>query len=312
MANIAQLINSVLSVLALISLGLLLRGVGLLKEDNGALLNKIIINVTMPALIVMAVLRSHPSLGYLLIPLVGLVAAAVCAGAAWGTGKALKMAPVLLGALFLASSIGNTGYLGYPLSQQLYGQTGLVKAFFYDTLGSMIFLMTAGLFFAQRYGDHGTKVNALKEIVTFPPLVSMAVAFALKVGLGAAGVALPVFIVRSLDYLAGATVPLIMISIGLQLHLGHVARYKMPILLTCVLKLGLAPLIALAVGKLMALPPSTLGVTVLQASMPPAMFTSVMGLRYKLDNEFLPSAIVVATALSLVTIPAIQLLLLPR
>lgn len=306
MAIISEPLSAILSILALISLGFLMKKTPLLKEENASILNNIIIYLAMPALIFEAVLTSRPALSYLQVPLLAYLVMAVCGLLAFLVGRSFSLKRATLGAFLLAAMMGNTGYLGYPLSLDLYGQAGLVKAFFYDLFGTVIFVFTVGLYIAEVYGSQKGKINKLKEILTFPPLGALIFAFIWRAG----GLALPQFLGEAVHYLAGATVPLIMFSIGLSLRPAEIKNYKLPILGALLIKLCLSPFIAFLLGRtLLSLPASTLGVSVLEASMPTMMFSLIIGAKYKLDVGFLPAVIVVTTAVSLLTIPLTQYLL---
>ncbi|MHB8840839.1 MAG: AEC family transporter [Candidatus Aquicultor sp.] len=293
-----------LSILILISIGFVSKRVGLLEKTHTLILNNIIIYLTMPALIFRAVFESKISLSLLKIPLIALAITALSMGAAYFIGRLLHLKRPTFGALLLVAAIGNTGYLGYPLTLQLFGIKNLVKAVFYDLSGTVVFTFTIGLLIAQKYGQAKDKINILKEVFTFPPLIGLFLALALK-GLGAG---LPIFLMDAIGFLAGATIPLVMLTIGLSLELTKVRNYALAITAVVLIKLLVAPLIALFGSNISGMSGADLGIMVLEASMPSFLLSLVIGLRYGLDTDFLPAAIVVTTILSMITIPVWQYL----
>ncbi len=297
------LVNIVLSLVILISLGYLAKVFGLLKSQDAATLNKVIIYLTLPALIFEKVVASDVSFAYFKIPLIALVLMSACMGLAYFFGKLLSLKPETLGAFLLAASVGNTGYLGYPLSLALFKEAHFAKALFYDLFGTVLFVFTVGLYIAEIYGKEKQKVNKFKEIVTFPPLL------ALLAGLSLRNVSLPDFYLRCLEYLGPATIPLIMFSIGLTLNLGEVKKYKTTLLLVSLIKLVFSPLLALVLGRLILTDITSLKILVLEASMPTVLLSLVIGLKYKLDTNFLSTVILVTTLLSMLTIPMWQLMI---
>lgn len=301
--TISELISIILSILLLISIGFFSKRAGLLKKEDTAVLNTIIIYLTMPALIFRAVFESDVSASLLKIPALALVIVALSMGVAFIAGRAARLSKPTFGALLIAASIGNTGYLGFPLTLQLFGIGNLVKAVFYDLFGTVIFMFTVGLIVADAYGDGQARINKIKEILTFPPLLGLVTALILK------GVALPGFVMDTIGFLAGATVPLIMFSIGLALEVTDVGRYKLEIGIAGVTKLAVAPVIAFFGASALGIPRADIGIMVLEASMPTAMVSMIIGLKYGLDTDFLPVVIVVTTMISLITIPIWQYVL---
>lgn len=259
----------------------------------------------MPALIFRAVLESKISLSLLKIPLIALAITALSMGVAYFIGRLLHLKRPTFGALLLVAAIGNTGYLGYPLTLQLFGIKNLVKAVFYDLSGTVVFTFTIGLLIAQKYGQGKEKIHILKEVFMFPPLVALFLALIIK----GIGVGLPGFLTDTIGFLAGATTPLVMLTIGLSLELAEVGKYTLPIAVVVLVKLLAAPVIALFGAHIAGMSGPDLGIMVLEASMPSFLLSLVIGLRYGLDTDFLPAAIVVTTILSMITIPIWQYLL---
>lgn len=298
----ATLIGLVASVLVLILIGLALRLLGVLNREDADVLNNVIVYLALPALIFTAIRDSQFSTKILLFPALGWLIIFVCMALAYGIGRLLKLAPATLGAFVITAGLGNTGYLGYPLALAIFGQTHLVKAVFYDVFGTALILMTAGILIAEKFGADSGERGKVLGILTFPPLIAVALGLVLR------PVALPGFISQVIGYLAHATVPLIMLSIGLSLKPGHIVDYRAPIAAAGVVKLLLAPLLALALARATGLPSPDGSILVLQASMPAMTLSFVIGQRYKLDTDYIPAVIFATTLMSAVTIPAWQLL----
>lgn len=301
----AALIQFVPAMIVIIALGFILRRIGFLKEEDVGLLNKIIIYIALPALIFLAVRASKPALSLAKIPLLGIVVMTLCLLVAIVAGRILRLPGKTLGAFLIAAAMGNTGYLGFPITLGVFGEKNLVKAVFYD-FGTVVFIFTVGIIIAQMLGEGDKKggvLSALKEFLIFPSTV------ALVLGLLLHSIPLPKFLLGSLTYLSQATVPLIMLTIGLSLRSEGLSKYALPLSFLVIIKLILSPFFAYWVGSLAGFAGQTLGVFVLEASMPAVMLSLIIGLKYKLDVHFLPSAILVSTITSLATIPLGQALL---
>jgi len=298
----AELITLILAILLIIALGFLAKKAKLLQKEDAQKINEIIFYFTLPAFVFLAILKAHLDLSLVLIPIFALAISLISAGIAFAVGRNW-VAPATLGGFILASSVGNTGYLGFPITREIFGEANVIKAVFYDHLGTVVFIFTLGLLVAETYGESNGKISRLKELLTFPPLLAMIAAFLLR------GVVLPAFLLTSLKYLSDATIPLIMFSLGLTLEPGKAGKYKLILFLLILIKLFLGPALVIMSSKFVSLPPVTLGVLILEAGMPTALISLVFGLRYKLDMDFLPAAIMVTTLVSMVTIPLWQVVL---
>ncbi|MCL5291647.1 MAG: AEC family transporter [Actinobacteria bacterium] len=297
---VGNLVSSILAVVFLIALGYLAKRTGLLSVENRQVINDIIIYLAMPALIFRAVTQSKLDSSLLKIPLLAIIVMLISVGAAFILGRLLKLDRTTFGALLLVSAVGNTGYLGYPLTINLFGQGNLVRAVFFDIFGSVLFVFTVGIIIAHRYGDGKEELNISRELFTFPPLVGLAAAFLLR------GFSLPFFVTKAIGFMADATIPLIMLSIGLSIELSHIFEQRKPLTIAALVKLIFAPLIALVGVRALGFPPVDGGIAILEASMPAMMFSLIIGMKYGLDVEFLPAAIIGTTLLALLTVPIWQ------
>lgn len=297
-----QLLLFIPAIIALVVVGWLLKRAGFMDRADVEVLNRVIIYVSLPALIFLAVQRADLSLSLAKIPLFAIAVMLLCLAAAYGAGRVLKLPAALMGAFLLVAAMGNTGYLGFPLTIGLLGQASLVKSVFYD-FGTVALLFSLGVMAAEHYGDPEHRSNVWREFLLFPSVLALAAGLVLN------PVTLPAFLIKALDYVSVATVPLIMLAVGLTLEGKKIGRYAAPLAAVVVIKLLLSPLFAYAAARTGGLPPADLSVVVLEASMPAVMLSLVVGLKYKLDVEFTSLAIVATIIVSLVTIPAAQAVL---
>lgn len=298
----SALLTFIPAVIIIIGLGWFFKRTGFLPENSVDIFNRIIIYVSLPALIFLAVQQTDISLSVTKFPLYAAIVMLVCLALSFGLGKLLKLKNSLLGAFLITAAIGNTGYIGFPLTIGLFGQSELVKSIFYD-FGTVVVLFTIGIMIAGYFGDPEHKMNVVKEFATFPSVI------ALVLGLVCNPLTLPHFAVTTLEYLSLANVPLVMLTVGLTLESKAIGRYAAPLAAMLAAKLLISPVIAFLAGTAGGLSGTNLGIIVLEASMPAVMLSLVVGLKYKLDVEFISLAIVVSIIASLVTIPATQALM---
>jgi predicted permease len=298
--SLAQII---LGFVAIVGVGWLLRRFGILKREDARPINNIIIYAGLPAMIFRAIHPAEldPQLAW--IAAVAWIGFIVLALLAWGMTRLLSLPRIVAGGFILAAALGNTGYIGYPIAQAFLGDTGLVRAIFYDVFGTVSALLFVGLWIAQRMGSaEEERINILKEVLSFPAVLAVFAGLLLR------PFPIPEVVSGGLDALATLVVPLIMISVGLSLRPGAIREYAVPLALVAGTRLIVAPLLALAAASLLLGDAEAVRLAVLSASTPTMMLTLVVGGRFGLDTDFIASAILVTTVASIVTIPLMQTL----
>jgi malate permease and related proteins len=301
--DVAELARIVLTLLAMVGVGWLLRATRVLSADDARPIHTVIIYAGLPALIFQAV---HPASLDPELAVVAVVAWSVflvTAAVAWMLTRILRLPSRVAGGFILAASLGNTGYIGYPVSQAILGEEGLVRAIFYDVFGTVGALLVVGLLIAQHYGDRvGPRINVLREILRFPAVLALFAALVLR------PFPVPEVVSSGLDALASLVVPLIMISVGLSLEVRRLGERPLVLGTLGAVRLLLAPLVALAIGGLVLDDPAAVRLVALEAGMPVMMLSIVIGARFGLDTEFLAAAVVLTTIASVATIPLVQII----
>lgn len=299
----SALAGTILGFAAIVGLGALLRRAGILRDGDSRALNAVIIYVGLPAFVFQAVQAAPLSVELLSAVAVAWSVFAAVLGVSYLCARALRLPAPQAGGFLLAASLGNTGYLGYPLTAALLGAAAVPAAVFYDVFGTVFALVLVGLPIAARFGagDNG-RVNILRELVTFPGVIALALALALH------GVTIPDPVSDWLGLLGSMVAPLIMLSVGISLRPRAVASRVRELAAVAMLRLVLAPVIAVAAASVFVAEPEVARVAVLEASMPAMMLTLAVGERYGLDTDFIASAIFVTTALSALSIPLVQAL----
>ncbi|MFM6811500.1 MAG: AEC family transporter, partial [Dolichospermum sp.] len=116
------------------------------------------------------------------------------------------------GSLILAAMVGNTGYLGFPITLAMVGKEYFAWALFYDMLGSLFGAYGLGVVLAAKFGNHiQNRIQVAKVIFINPALWSFGFGLLLR------QVALPESVVFLLEKLAWSTVALSLMLIGMRL-----------------------------------------------------------------------------------------------
>ena len=297
-------LETILSIIILIIIGYLTKQIGLLKTDDSLLLNKIVLNIALPALIFSALYSADLSN---ITSLIGITFICLLTGFIGGFvgyvfSRIRKHSKKTRWGITSASALFNSGFMGYPIFLGVYGAVGLVRAIFFDT-GSTILFILFGILFALLFGGEYSAIA--KRIMTFPPIYAIILGIVLNLLHLNIGSIAP----QILTYLSGAAVPLIMISLGLSLEASSLKNYFKEAVVVSSIKLILAPLIALVIVVILGISGLNGKVIIAEAAMPAAMLSLVLAITYELDIKAVSACIFLSTVLSMITLPIIITLL---
>jgi len=122
----------------------------------------------------------------------------------------------------------------------------------------------------------------------------------------------PLFLDRSITMLGDASIPLMLVILGLQIAEARAWPRNRIALITIAafLQIVITPLVSLLLAHWMGLEGVTRQAAVLQASMPAAVVTTVLAVQYELDSPLISGTVVLTTLLSPLTLtPLIAYLL---
>jgi len=296
-------IQSIAILIGLIFLGMGLRRWGILKEEHGGLLAKIIVNVTIPALIFTALASVQFEAEKLLLALVMILSQLGCALLAWGVSSLLKLSRPRRGALILASTFTSSAFLGYAVVKEIFQNNpdALADAAVVSELGVATLLFTFGIFIAMHFGMKDTTSKArIREMLSF---FYSPIFIALILGIACSFISLPKEnpviggIYHALHIIANANTFLVALTIGVMLHFKDLRHVWMIVLIAVVIKLIIQPLLAYGQASVLSFPPLWHQIVVLEAAMPTAAMTAIFAKKYGCDSE-LTSILIFATFIS--------------
>ncbi|MFH2123224.1 MAG: AEC family transporter [Pseudomonadota bacterium] len=288
----------------ILTIAFLLIGIGLRRlpqfpKETAQVLNLFVIYVSLPALILLKVPEltfSRDILSPVIMPWVMLVVSAVIILLAarlyhWPQG--------MTGALLLLVPLGNTSFLGIPIVRAFFGEAGIPYAVLYDQLGSFLALATYGTVILALYGsgDRPRLALIVKKVITFPPFLALVLAMICR------NIVFPAPVISLLNSLAATLVPVVMIAVGYQLtprlHPGMLS----PLLIGLSVKLVAAPLLALAICRLLGIDTLAVRVAIFEAGMPPMVSAGALAIMAGLAPELTAAMVGVGILLSFLTLP---------
>jgi malate permease and related proteins len=191
---------------------------------------------------------------------------------------------------------GNNGNFGLPIALFAFGQAGLELALVVFTVSVfMTFVVTPSVL------KDGSWRSRVKTVFTLP-LVWAAL---LGVTLNSLGVRIPVGLDRGIELLAEAAVPMLLISLGLQIGSSGFPTPSRAMIRAVALRLVLGPCVALFVAWLVGATGLERGVLVLSSAMPTAINAFLVAQELKADAKLVGGIVILTTFLS---IPVIALL----
>ncbi|HEY1141958.1 MAG TPA: AEC family transporter [Lysobacter sp.] len=290
-------------VLAMLALGYVFQRLGALPANAAQVLNLVVLYVCLPAAVLRYAPRLHlePALlAIAIVPWLLLLATLVCVSA---LSRWLRFREEEHAALLLTVALGNTSFLGYPLTRALIGEHALPYAVVYDQFGVFLILSTFGLWVVARYGgasvdghSPGAK-DMLLRIVRFPPL------WALVLGFTVMPAEPPSWIAGGLQRLSDALLPLAMLTIGLSVRLTLPREELKPLVTGLLLKLALMPALAALVVPMLGLQDEMARATVLEAAMPPMVTAGALAIAHNLAPRLAAAMVGYGLLFSLLTLP---------
>lgn len=202
------------------------------------------------------------------------------------------------GSFLLSTMVGNTGYLGYPVTLALVGPKYFAWALFYDTLGSTLAAYGLGVAIASAHSQTRPRSqDILRQTLTNPGLLSFGL------GLVARQVEFPQPVEQTLRVIAWIVIALSLLLLGMRL--GQLTSWRSLQLASVGLSIKMV-IVPLVLGLLLIplkLPAAAHLVIVMQMGMPPAFATLVLTEAFDLDRELIVTTLALGSIGVLLTLP---------
>lgn len=284
-------------ILFAVAIGVLANRLGYINEEGNRKLSKLILNITIPALVIASVARqeSLPEprviLSVLLVSAVFYLMEFVFA---FVVPRLVGGTPEQRGVWRFLMCFPNIGFIGYPLVQALFGDEG----FFYAVILALPFNILN--FSMGPLLLSGTFRFSWRQFCTPSVLFSF---LALIIAL--LDIRLPAMVGEMAGLVGDITVPLSLLVLGSMLA-GMSIRSVLTswrLWALSFIRLLVEPAALSGVLHLLGVDPLILGVAVAQMAMPAAVNGSMLCLEFGGDTEAMAQSIFLTTVLSILTIP---------
>ncbi|MEZ4712632.1 MAG: AEC family transporter [Caldilineaceae bacterium] len=211
----------------------------------------------------------------------------------------IQRAPTELTAAYvLVAAFGNVGNFGFPIIQFKYGDAALSWASIY-----FLILSTTGFVIGVSAASwaRGRGMGSVLAVFKTPAIVAAIPAF-LANGFA---IPLPLFVERVVVLLAGALIPIMLLTLGIQLAgIGRI-QISRHVVMAGLVKLLIGPTLALLLAAPFALDGLARGTGVLQAAMPTAVLAMLIALEHDLMPNFVTTVVLFSTVISALTLTVV-------
>lgn len=281
----------VASLAAMLAAGWLFRRWGIVQEGAEKAFNQYLFYLALPALTIVKIAATPLSgIGWRFVAgnTIPLLAVMLAAAALWKAGADdRRMARLLM----VVPCLGNTAYLGFPVSGMRLGEGAIGLAAMSASVQT-IFVFTAGFALMNLVCDKVCPPSQFLRLLLRNAVLWSSVA---GLGLAVSGLQLPPLLGKVLGDVGASTLPLALFAIGAGLYGKRLGTNIRPIALVTTLKLAFLP----AVGLLCSLWTGASGlpaqVTFLQACMPVAVLNYVVAREFDFDADLTAQSIVFST-----------------
>ena len=204
--------------------------------------------------------------------------------------------------MILASAFMNNGNYGTPLIFFAFGEAGLQYAVILMVIQQLL-MCTVGIYYAAKGSPNGGSVKmALKEVVKVP------IVYGAFLGILFHSFYIPVegSFMEAISMVGNAAIPTIMIILGMQLAKISVKKLDIaPLSLSLGIRLFLSPIIAFCFTLILPIDDLLKQIMIVLSAMPTAANTTMYALQYDTEPQFVSSATLFSTVLSVITLPIV-------
>ena len=211
--------------------------------------------------------------------------------------RMMRLSRAETAALMIVLMFVNGGNYGLTLNQLRYGDPGLSRAVVYYTTSTMI-TYTIGIFIASM-GKLSWR-ETIKRLLRLPPVY----AAVLAVVVYTMNITVPEPLMKGVSIAGGGAIPVLLVVLGMQMaSLRGTSDLRLAIPAVSVRLIG-GPLIGLLVATMLGLTGLGRSTSIIEASMPTAVFTIILATEFDLQPTAVTSIVVLTTLLSPITIAA--------
>lgn len=300
-----------MTLFALVAVGYVAGKLGYLGGDFDRQMSRLVINITCPALILSSAMTGELPDRRFILPLlaISVITYVVLTGVAFLLPRYLTKNREDEGPIGFALMFGNVGFMGYPVVASIFGHEAVFYAAVLNVVNTFaVFTIGTVLITGQgKVEGHRFQKKVLYSTPMLAAYLTMLIV-ALQID------NIPGFISQPLTMLGNITVPAALLIIGssmsqlsLRSMLGNRAVYA-----ATLFRLALLPIGIFYLCRAIGFSEFVVNINTLVIAMPVATYGTILCLKYGKDTTLITEITFITTLLSMVTIPALTLLMMFR
>jgi predicted permease len=317
-SKLLEILRITLPVFAMLALGNVLSRAKKMDESHEAFLNWLVYYISLPALIFVGMaaqpIRNLMHADFIWTTLVSMLLIQILFIVIALCMRLEKKTAIIM---VFTTYWSNCAYMGFPLAQSAFGETGFLMAAILNSvtmpiLVSMTFVMVS--FCSDR---HQSALKSIRDALLNPIILASVAGilyalFADLLGCGEGGKRLPAAAGEMLGICGIALktvgtmgISLALIAVGGKLRFRFFGKNVLPLVLSTFGKLALLPLIALLIMRRFfpGADPAAAGSAVLLMVMPAAVTGAVIAAKFGLNEEFMSASLAISMLGSVLAIP---------
>lgn len=291
-----NMINMQLMMFLLVAIGFLIRKRGIVNTEGRMNMIDLCLHLTLPFNVLNSFMRKwdwnlFKACGIILLLSVGLNAVSVFFSMILFRKQEEKRQK----SLKYGTIISNSGFLGNPMVEGIYGADGLLYAALF-MLPVRIVMWTVGMAVFLK----GEKGKLWKNILTHPCIVAIYAGVIVMIS----GVQFPTFVEKTITGISNCNTPLSMMLVGMMLaEVKPKGLIDKTMVFYASVRLLIIPAVIFALTAYLPIDGMLRGITVIMAGMPAPITTALLSAKYGGDEQYATGMIFLSTLLSLITLP---------
>ena len=293
------IINQVIILALIMGIGILARKKGMLNTEVNSKLSDFLLNITLPCLIVTsfsfaysAEMMNNVKMIFLYSVLIHIVLILI------SKVFAVKFSEGSRKVIRFATVFSNSGFMGFPVLLGLYGNIGVFYGAVFNVPWNIFMLSFGSMLFTGK-----KDLKSMKRVIIHPGIIATVIGMLMFVF----SLSMPLPLEKALASVGAMTTPLSMIIVGSML-----AEIKLKevfsgfaVYYVSALRLIAAPLLTLAIMKLLNADHLLTEIAVTIEAMPAAVIGTVLANKFGGDTKLASRCVFISTIISMVTIPLI-------
>lgn len=269
-------------------------------------ISKMTLYIMSPFLAFRTFYTNEVTMDYVYIFLFSCLLSLILIGVTWITGLAMRAERPKLSAMILGGAFMNSGNYGAPVVLFALGAVAFDYAVIMMVFQS--FLMNSiGILVASIGGkDNASIRHAVMQVVKMPVIYGALFGLALQLLV----VDLPEAVMGAVGLVADASIPTVMLVLGMQLAVIKRKRVAYRFVSATVgIRMIISPLLALLILHFLPISDVIKAVLFIQASMPAAANTTLLAIQFDTEPDLVSFTTFITTMVSLLTIPYVLFLI---